>query len=97
MRIALIMLFSMAVAGSGGRRRDGLEEWLRARFEREQVSLGGKAVAARIAAEMRCRPSAKRPGASTTRWQGIMIGIGLQPLAWPTERALPPATCAMSM
>ena len=29
--------------------------------------------------------------AATTRWQGMISGIGLWPLACPTDRALPPA------
>ncbi len=88
MRMALIMLFSVAVAGSGGHRRDWLKEWLRVGFQREQVSLGGEALAAGIAADVRRR---------RTRWQGMMIGMGLLPLACPTERALPPASRAMSI
>jgi hypothetical protein len=53
MRIALIMLFSVAAAGSGGRRWDRLKERLRPRLEREQPALGGEAVAAGITAQMR--------------------------------------------
>jgi hypothetical protein len=50
--MALIMLFSVAVAGSGGRRRDWLKERLRTGLERQQVAFRGEALAAGITAEM---------------------------------------------
>src|SRR4051812_21110326 len=54
MRIAWIMLFSVTLAGSGGRGRDRLEEWARARFEREEVAFGGETIASGVPAKM-CR------------------------------------------
>lgn len=60
MRMAWIMLLSVTQAGSGGRGWDWLEEWLRARLEREQVALGGETFATRVATKR--RPLGRAPG-----------------------------------